>query len=87
MIKTIKEKTAGAGARAAVPKEWWSGDIRASQPEEELPSQTRCRTSGPAYGRHVTPLAPCRLSLLPTSAGRSASLPGSLRVDRQLDRK
>jgi len=55
MIKTIKEKTAGAGARAAVPKEWWSGDIRASQPEEELPSQTRCRTSGPAYGRHMTP--------------------------------
>ncbi len=73
MIKTIKEKTAGAGARAAVPKEWWSGDIRASQPEEELPSQTRCRTSGPAYGRHMTP--PGTLPPLP-----AASLSGPFRL-------
>ena len=63
MVKTIKEK----------PPEQWAGDIRASQPEDELPSQTRRRTSGPAYGRQVTP--PGALPPLP-----AASLSGPFRL-------
>ena len=58
MVKTIKEETAGASAQAAVPKEWWSGDIRSS--------------SGPAYGRHMTP--PRALPPLPVASLRGPFL-------------
>jgi len=72
MVKTVKKKPSEQVRGRPSPR-GWAGDIRASQPEEELPSQTRCRTSGPAYGRHVTP--PGTLPPLP-----AASLSGPFRL-------
>ena len=72
MVKTVKKKPSEQVRGRPSPR-GWAGDIRASQPEEELPSQTRCRTSGPAYGRHMTP--PGTLPPLP-----AASLSGLFRL-------
>ncbi len=48
MVKNDQRETAGAGARAAVSKEWYGG-IRAFQAEEELPLQEQRAGVWPSY--------------------------------------
>jgi hypothetical protein len=73
MIKTIKEKPPEQVRGRPFPR---SGGLATFEPlnlQRELPSQTRWRTSGPAYGRHMTPPG----TLPPLPAG---SLSGPFRL-------
>jgi hypothetical protein len=69
MVKTIKEKPPEQVRRRPFPR---SGGLATFEPLN-LKRSSRCRTSGPAYGRHVTP--PVTLPPLP-----AASLSGPFRL-------